>query len=375
MSIKPLIKWTGGKRSEIKYIEPFIPKEYDRYIEPFVGGGALYFYLCPEHSIINDTCTDLIEFYKCMQNSDQELYNLLLEYSHSIQILLKLCEIDIDKLYTVYNSYLESKFLNAGTILSTVSNWLPYFSNYNIILDKEKFTLSLYKYGCEGIKRLANVMGNKDVSEAETKENIITKFMNGYYMYFRDIYNNIHQDNMFVSKAYRLANFYFVRQYCYGGMFRYNKNGGFNVPYGGTSYNRIDLYSKVTKMFNDTKLKTLLKNTGMYNMDFEELFNHINLSENDFMFLDPPYDTTFSTYDKTDFTQDDHIRLANVLKQYPCKFLLIINDNDFTRNLYKDFIITSFDKKYSVNFRNRNDNRTTHLIITNYNIEQENDDE
>ena len=51
--MKPLIKWAGGKSSEIKHIERIIP-EFNRYIEPFFGGGALFFDLEPKKAIIND---------------------------------------------------------------------------------------------------------------------------------------------------------------------------------------------------------------------------------------------------------------------------------------------------------------------------------
>lgn len=40
--MNPLIKWSGGKKDELKYILPHIPKEYDIYLEPFIGGGALF---------------------------------------------------------------------------------------------------------------------------------------------------------------------------------------------------------------------------------------------------------------------------------------------------------------------------------------------
>ena len=60
--MKPLIKWPGGKSGEIAQLIRFVP-EYDRYVEPFVGGGALYFYLDPEKALINDNSEYLMEFY------------------------------------------------------------------------------------------------------------------------------------------------------------------------------------------------------------------------------------------------------------------------------------------------------------------------
>lgn len=59
-----IIKWPGGKSREIDMITDLIPTHYDRYVEPFFGGGALYFHLMPKASAINDTSKDLMEFYR-----------------------------------------------------------------------------------------------------------------------------------------------------------------------------------------------------------------------------------------------------------------------------------------------------------------------
>jgi DNA adenine methylase len=58
----PLIKWSGGKRDELDHILPHIPA-YDRYIEPFIGGGAVFFHLNPARAVIADVHKDLIALY------------------------------------------------------------------------------------------------------------------------------------------------------------------------------------------------------------------------------------------------------------------------------------------------------------------------
>ncbi len=62
--MNPLIKYRGGKSKEIQYFIKYVPETYSRYIEPFVGGGALFFYLQPQTAIINDVNTRLYDFYK-----------------------------------------------------------------------------------------------------------------------------------------------------------------------------------------------------------------------------------------------------------------------------------------------------------------------
>lgn len=62
--MKPLVKYRGGKSKEIPHLIKHIPKFSGRYIEPFFGGGALYFHLEPQKAIINDINSKLVAFYK-----------------------------------------------------------------------------------------------------------------------------------------------------------------------------------------------------------------------------------------------------------------------------------------------------------------------
>ena len=64
--MNPMIKYRGGKSKEISHFISNMPDNYNRYIEPFFGGGALYFYLEPQNAIINDVNTKLYSFYKQM---------------------------------------------------------------------------------------------------------------------------------------------------------------------------------------------------------------------------------------------------------------------------------------------------------------------
>ncbi|MBU1703864.1 MAG: DNA adenine methylase, partial [Nanoarchaeota archaeon] len=69
--MNPIIKWTGGKRQEFKEIEDMIPA-FDRYVEPFFGGGAVFFSLEPKKAMINDKSKDLIDFYRLVKEGNQE---------------------------------------------------------------------------------------------------------------------------------------------------------------------------------------------------------------------------------------------------------------------------------------------------------------
>ena len=77
-SLKPLIKWSGGKVDEIKIFEKYFPENYNIYIEPFIGGGAVYFNLNPEKAVISDVHSELIDLYKCIsEGKAKEIYEFM----------------------------------------------------------------------------------------------------------------------------------------------------------------------------------------------------------------------------------------------------------------------------------------------------------
>jgi len=72
-NISPFVKWAGGKRQLLDQIAARMPKKYNRYYEPFVGGGAVLFNLFPEGAVINDINKSLINAYRQIQNAPYEL--------------------------------------------------------------------------------------------------------------------------------------------------------------------------------------------------------------------------------------------------------------------------------------------------------------
>lgn len=80
--MKPILKYRGGKSKELSEILPFIPSFTGRYIEPFLGGGAMFFELAKEGSIINDINEDLISFYKNLQLYPRQVRKELEKLQH-----------------------------------------------------------------------------------------------------------------------------------------------------------------------------------------------------------------------------------------------------------------------------------------------------
>lgn len=95
---KPFVKWAGGKRQIIKFIKSKVPLSYERYIEPFVGGGALLFELLPKRAIIGDINKELINAYLVIRDSVSELIESLKKHENSREYYYYIRALDPNKL-------------------------------------------------------------------------------------------------------------------------------------------------------------------------------------------------------------------------------------------------------------------------------------
>ena len=159
--------------------------------------------------------------------------------------------------------------------------------------------------------------------------------------------------------------FLFLREYAYAAMFRFNQRGGFNVPYGGITYNRKAFGDRVTHLCSPG-VRDRLATTDLACEDFEVFLAGVDLRPDDVVFLDPPYDSDFSSYDARQFGPADHARLARVVRDLPCRFQMVVKDTPLVRDLHldDDFEVTAFDLTYAWTIKERNDRRATHLLIT-----------
>lgn len=81
--LKPFLKWVGGKRQLLDQIKPYLPKTFNKYYEPFIGGGAMLFDLQPSIAFINDVNAELINTYQVIKSNPQELITTLTYFDHS----------------------------------------------------------------------------------------------------------------------------------------------------------------------------------------------------------------------------------------------------------------------------------------------------
>lgn len=80
--MKPIIKWAGGKFSNLQYIRELLPPTYNKYYEPFLGGGAVLLDLCPKEAIVNDINPELINMYLQVRDNVERVINELAKFDY-----------------------------------------------------------------------------------------------------------------------------------------------------------------------------------------------------------------------------------------------------------------------------------------------------
>lgn len=375
-----LLKYPGGKNKELKYILPNLPITINRFFEPFVGGGAVYFNMDSTiDKYINDKSHELINFYQNVSDQNNEFLSLLQEIDDNLISIQSFVEKQKNYLIQVYTNF----SLDDKTPLSEIidqfidDNYKSIISKNSTVLDNENYKKFLKKIVLDKYKRIKNleIKHGKLEKDEDVINNIETGFYAALYTFLRELFNDYIEHN--ITEAQHAALYFYIREYCYSSMFRYNKYGKFNVPYGGMSYNHKFMTKKI-EYLKDEKVVSFLRNTKIDNMDFYDFLEKYQLQNDDFLFLDPPYDSEFSTYANNTFELNDQTRLANYLiKECPTNFMLVIKNTDYIQKLYPEGIVTSsgrqlnisaFDKNYLVSFRNRNDKKAEHLLITNYEL-------
>jgi len=370
--IKPIIKWTGGKYREFALFENYIPT-FERYIEPFFGGGGVFFALQPKTPVvINDKSKDLIRFYK--QIGENDFKNALYQYATAWEEITQLANQFWEKSGLVFSDFVQQQ-IKLEILVDAISKELPKLVAQFPVLNNKQFAIDPAMYvsylkdsildKSVRIQRISN-REKRTFNNLELKDHFETGIKSGMYLYFRMLMNKNSEKAIF-SEAKAAANWYFVREFCYASMFRFNAKGEFNIPYGGIAYNKKNFRLKANLIFAPAT-QILFENAEIHHQDFETLLNGIQLKSSDFIFLDPPYDSEFSEYDQNAFTKDDQKRLANFLISSVAKWMVVIKETPFIREIYThpQVKIVTFGKNYTYNVRGRNDRKVTHLIITNY---------
>lgn len=291
---KPFIKWVGGKSQLIDQLDAFLPSDFKllkevTYIEPFIGGGAMLFYMLQcypniKHAVINDINSDLTTCYKVVRDSPELLIESLKE------------------------------------------------------LEKEYLSLT---------------------TETKRKD---------FFLSIRRKYNEKELDAIENTTL-----FFFLNKTCFNGLYRVNKKGLFNVPFGK--------YTNPTICNAETirKDSELLQRVEILTGDFETTFTYAN--GHTLFYFDPPYrplseTSSFNDYTKEAFNDDAQIRLKHfcdkineagfyfMLSNSDCKSK---NENDnFFDALYKAYQIERVWASRSINSNPEKRGKLTEILVRNY---------
>lgn len=368
--LSSIVVWPGGKTKELKHIYANLPS-YDRFFEPFVGGGSVFMGINAREYYINDLSSNLISLYKNISSSDE----LFLHYLEAIdRSIVKAKEFSMkhqNELADIYEQY-RCDALNKEDMKVAVNKWC--ITNHKeileIISEFVSFPCSLVeglkKYLSGGQGKFIRLKGKNITNPNWIYKHLEAAIQGAVYNNFRKLFNNKVVERS--DTALHSALMVYIRQFVTGGRFQYDKAGNFNASFGGIRLldNRLN---KKLEYFRSTDLREHFRNTYIFNSDFEKFLLDTAPAENDFIFLDPPYDCAFTEYDSNEFTQIDHKRLANyLLTNCKAKWMMIINKTDFISHLYNHpgIFIQEYQHSYTCNTKYNTDRTATHLLITNY---------
>lgn len=360
--VLPILKYTGGKMREVPTIKHHLPARFNNYFEPFVGGGAVWLNVYAKHYFINDLSTDLMNLYKLIKDHNKDLIKYIKQIAHAWKMpYVKHCL----KYYDL-NDYSQIKvFIN--------QIFLDFYKNTKFLgLSKKQIKDQLSKSVLQKAKNLNRKMIKSHSKPTKIGLNALTSVKASLYTLLRTVYN--------YSKdpIAHVATYWIMREYGYSSMFRFNRHGKFNIPYGGISYNNKSILLKLHRAYSNV-FQNKIKHTDLSNQDYQSALKAWNPGKHDFVFLDPPYDTKFSTYDKNVFGKQQQIQLAKFIKYHlKANWMMVIQATPLMDKLYKNgesvvggdgsLHIKGVSKTYMINFRNRNRNnqKVEYLIITNY---------
>lgn len=243
---KPVLKWAGGKTQMLGELIPRVPKSYGKYIEPFFGGGALFFSLKPDHAIIADSNPELINMYLQVANNVDDVIEHLQKYKNTSEM------------------FYEVRSLNWETL----------------------------------------------------------------------------------PKAQAAARTIYLNKTCFNGLYRVNRNGQFNTPFG--KYKNPKICDIDTLRLASEALRKAEIICGDYILVLEHY-----AQPGDFVFLDPPYlpvspNSDFKRYTKEQFYEDDHVELAKMigtLHERGCYVILTNSNHPLVHQLYEQYKIEVIQTK------------------------------
>lgn len=256
------------------------------------------------------------------------------------------------------NNYYEP-FVGGGALFYSLCSNQSFKIKKSYINDINGKLINAYKQIKDNSEKL---IGELKKIEIEYRELDLEK-QKEYFYKIRKLYN---ENN--ISDLTRAVYLIFLNKTGFNGMYRENSSGGFNIPFGDQPNPTI------CDENNIIAVSKLLQNTIITSESFEIAVS--KCKKGDFVYFDPPYHpinktSSFTSYSKNSFNQDDQEKLCNVFKKLDKKgcFVMLSNSNTpFIKKLYKDYNINYVMAARSINSDGNGRGKIKEIIVTNYTI-------
>lgn len=263
-----------------------------------------------------------------MNNAVQNLVPFVKWVGGKRQLLPEL----IQRVPSEYGTYFEP-FLGGGAMLfelkpekAVVNDLNPQLINCYLQIREKPLQF------LEALKILQNEYNKSNNPDEQTK----------FYLSVREDFNTAIQNHTSTPKTAAMT--VFLNKAGFNGLYRVSQKGKYNVP--SAHKKKINCCNRD----NILGISELLQNVELLNCDFEACCK--DAKKGDFVFFDSPYHNTFSSYQDSGFTEEDHIRLSKLVKKISkkgVKFILTNSNSNLIMKLYKDFRIDEIDVKRYIN--------------------------
>ncbi|MGF1938091.1 MAG: DNA adenine methylase [Nostoc sp. ChiQUE02] len=192
-SPRPFLKWAGGKSRLIQQYIPYFPKSYKNYYEPFLGGGAVFFYLQPTAAILTDINAELINAYGCVRDNVEELISILKEHKNRH---------NKDYYYSVRNNSVGSDIEKAARLIYLNKTC---FNGLYRVNSQGKFNVPLGRYDnpniChEDLLRVASIaLSHAKIQQADFTEVLNYATSSDDFVFFDPPYHPISDTSYFTA--------------------------------------------------------------------------------------------------------------------------------------------------------------------------------
>jgi len=192
----PIVKWAGGKRQLIADLKNNLPKKFNRYFEPFIGGGALFFNIQPENAYISDINPELINLYQVIKNDVYELIDDLKQHKNSEEYFYEIRNIDRNGKYKKWSDVQKaSRFIYMNRTC---------FNGLYRVNSKGEFNVPYGKYSNPRILDEINLLNcsqlfqNTEIRHSDFSE-ILNHVQKGDFVYFDPPYAPLNETSSFTS--------------------------------------------------------------------------------------------------------------------------------------------------------------------------------